>query len=472
MRGSREDITHTGEWIGDSSLKPPRADYRRLRKVFVISAIVSALAVTATFVAFQLRAERMLLDNITSQARAHVREFEAVREYVSAHGGVYVPRSAKAMPNPHLPSDSREIRAEDGKRYVLQNSPLVARRISALLADDRVSESDTQVLLRMVQERPLDPANAPDRWERESLRQLQSGAGETYSFVERGGRTRFLYAYPVVDNGTCRRCHIELPRAKVGSVFGATVVDMDVTAPMQQIRESRMSAVLVLFIIITALGTATYLIVTRLLRGLLRAQTQLVRLACTDELTGIANRRTGMERLAVELERARRSDQPLSCVLLDLDDFKRVNDTLGHSAGDTVLKAASWALARAARRYDTVSRVGGEEFLVLLPGIGADAVLEIAERVRRAISAECSALAGIKRTVTASAGVAIAAPGTDESPDQLLARADRALYRAKRKGRDRTVVSRGLGEASEHAGPDRGPVADGYLLVTEVRPSD
>jgi diguanylate cyclase (GGDEF)-like protein len=155
--------------------------------------------------------------------------------------------------------------------------------------------------------------------------------------------------------------------------------------------------------------------------------------ATVDELTGVLNRRGFAERLATEIARARRTSTPLSLVMLDLDHFKQVNDTSGHSAGDRLLSVVGGALAAATRGSDAAARLGGEEFAVLAPDTPAPVGLELAERLRDGIA---SAARGAGLPVTASAGVSTWSGEGPLDPDGLMAEADRALYAAKDAGRD------------------------------------
>ena len=157
----------------------------------------------------------------------------------------------------------------------------------------------------------------------------------------------------------------------------------------------------------------------------------LQRLASADPLTGLANRRGGGEDIAAEISRARRQNSALSCVLLDIDHFKDVNDTFGHQAGDHVLREISSLLRRTVRAYDILIRWGGEEFLVILPGVQHEQARKLAERIRTAV--EGLPLAGIGG-VTVSAGVA--ALGSDYSFEAMFEAADRRLYAAKAAGRN------------------------------------
>jgi diguanylate cyclase (GGDEF)-like protein len=167
----------------------------------------------------------------------------------------------------------------------------------------------------------------------------------------------------------------------------------------------------------------------------------LERLANSDPLTGLGNRRRFMEVLALEVERADRYGRQLSLVLLDLDRFKKVNDTWGHAAGDEVLKDAARALRSVSRELDLPARLGGEELVLLLPETDGHGARVVAERVRERIrQARHDTPDGRTFRVTASMGVASFGPDAPTA-ETLLRLADEALYAAKRGGRNRVVVA-------------------------------
>ncbi|MEZ5331694.1 MAG: sensor domain-containing diguanylate cyclase [Thermoanaerobaculia bacterium] len=173
---------------------------------------------------------------------------------------------------------------------------------------------------------------------------------------------------------------------------------------------------------------------------------RLFALASHDTVTGLSRRRIFQERLAQELVRSRRTLRPFSVALADIDDFKRVNDSWGHPAGDHVLKTISRRLARGCRRSDTVSRIGGEEFAILLPETPLEAAVGQAEKLRAAVADELVDLDGDDRVeVTISFGVFGWQP--DEAnlaaeAEEIIQHADKALYEAKRTGKNRVVVYR------------------------------
>ena len=166
-----------------------------------------------------------------------------------------------------------------------------------------------------------------------------------------------------------------------------------------------------------------------------QAEEQLVYIATHDALTGLPNRRLFHDRLALELAHARRNQHKLAVMLLDLDHFKHVNDTLGHSVGDQLLQAVGDRLISLLRKSDTVARVGDDEFMLILPGIAreyhADKVAhKILEAVRRPFVFHDHEL-----NITASIGIALYADDGEDG-DTLMKNADIAMYRAKDQGRD------------------------------------
>ncbi|GAA4764768.1 diguanylate cyclase [Stakelama sediminis] len=172
----------------------------------------------------------------------------------------------------------------------------------------------------------------------------------------------------------------------------------------------------------------------------LRLRDALRQMAMADPLTGLANRRQFDAIFTEKLLESERLQQPLSCVMVDIDHFKHVNDTFGHDAGDAVLKAVAKVLDQAVREEGQAFRYGGEEFVLLLPGLDADQALERAETIRHRVGTiQVSHDGKDLDTVTVSAGVATIP--THTSSERLVRTADAALYRAKKEGRNRVVVA-------------------------------
>ena len=174
---------------------------------------------------------------------------------------------------------------------------------------------------------------------------------------------------------------------------------------------------------------------------LLVAREALRQEATHDGLTGLLNRRAILGLLQIELERAIRESQPVSILMADLDHFKEINDRYGHLAGDAVLREAADRMKASVRRYDSVGRYGGEEFLVVLPGCNGDGALAQAERMRVSLASEPFRVASEHLPVTCSIGLAWR-PGTTRcDTDALIREADLGLYGAKEHGRNRIVCT-------------------------------
>jgi diguanylate cyclase (GGDEF)-like protein len=198
--------------------------------------------------------------------------------------------------------------------------------------------------------------------------------------------------------------------------------------------------VLILAVIILLLGCLYYFI-SQLLRKITEARQQLLKLATIDDLTKLYNRRYFFERFNQELERAKRYRRPLSCIIMDLDYFKEVNDTYGHLAGDQVLSGIAQILQNNCRQSDLAGRYGGEELILLLPETEAAGALIIAERIREMIEQHRTVDGkGAVIGVTVSMGVASlggAELGDLDVNERIVQYADDALLQAKKDGRNR-----------------------------------
>ncbi len=170
-----------------------------------------------------------------------------------------------------------------------------------------------------------------------------------------------------------------------------------------------------------------------------KAKEKLLQLATTDELTGIANRRSFMERLNNEFDRAKRYESRYSLLMIDIDYFKSINDNYGHKAGDKALQSAASVMKKSLRTSDIIGRVGGEEFSVILPETDIKAALFIAERLRSRVEDTVVIHDDEEIFITVSIGVSESQTG-DQSVDDIYIRSDSAMYNAKKNGRNRVDI--------------------------------
>jgi len=246
-------------------------------------------------------------------------------------------------------------------------------------------------------------------------------AGRTVQF----GGTRYRALLTPIPNA---------PRIKLAALRPAAAI----TASVRPYQQRVMYAAFGSFGLLVLVGLLFGGPILRTLGDFRRVASQ----AATDSLTGLANRWTFDEELALEWRRAERVGDPLGLILLDIDDFKSVNDTYGHQAGDEVLRRVGRVLAATVRQIDLAARYGGEEFGVIVPETDLDGAIELAERLRAALAAEQIELpSGDRLSVTASFGAAV--KGDLPGGEELVAAADEALYEAKRAGKNRVAPEPG-----------------------------
>lgn len=167
---------------------------------------------------------------------------------------------------------------------------------------------------------------------------------------------------------------------------------------------------------------------------------ELYKMAILDGLTGIHNKRYLLDHLEREIDRSTRHERPLALILIDVDHFKSINDTLGHLAGDLALREVAHCLRPIIRKYDLLARYGGEEFAVVLSETSREDAIAIAEKLRRAVEIHPFAFEGRPFRVTISLGVATVVRNEPLDPSELIRLADSHLYSAKRAGRNRMLA--------------------------------
>jgi two-component system cell cycle response regulator len=164
-------------------------------------------------------------------------------------------------------------------------------------------------------------------------------------------------------------------------------------------------------------------------------------LAVVDPLTGLNNRRYLESHLVSLLDQAARTGRPLSAMIVDIDHFKRVNDSFGHDCGDEVLKIFAARVKRAVRGADLMCRFGGEEFVVVMPDTKLSIARIVGERIREAVASAPFPIEQGARAIPVTVSIGVAASGLGDTPDALFKRADRALYLSKNSGRNRVTAS-------------------------------
>jgi diguanylate cyclase (GGDEF)-like protein len=403
----------------------PVSREKKIYRNFVLStSIVIALVLTGVFVDMAVRSRELMYQENLIQARALFNTILLTREWNARYGGVYVEKKAGVESNPYLVNP--DVKTVDGRVFTKRNPALMTREISESAArEGRFKFHLTSLQL-------LNPENKPDAFEREALLAFEAGEQQELSMVEKiNNHSYFRYMAPLYVEDDCLQCHGQ-QNYKRGDVRGGISISFDIEDLRQKINQSTFWIIFFGIFITIILLLLIYFFTSALIKKLAEARMQIEKIAITDDLTGLFNRRHILDRFHEEFEKVRRLKTSLSCIIADIDHFKSVNDRFGHLAGDEVLKQVAHMLKGTIRPYDIVGRYGGEEFLIVLPDTGPTDARNFAERIR----------ACVKQTelstgdLTISLGVT-AMRNEDQSLDDVIKRADEGLYRAKNAGRDR-----------------------------------
>lgn len=409
-------------------------DKQIYKRFFLTASLVIGLCVSAIFLGLSMRSAALIKDQVLSRARAHFQSIVLTRMWNANHGGVYVLKRPGMQSNPYL--ENPDLMAADGRLLTLKNPALMTREISELAGREALTTFHITSL------KPLNPGNAPDPFEAQALRSFEAGAKEAtateQSSSQSGGRSIFRYMAPLLVEPACLSCHAK-QGYQVGQVRGGISVSFDISATQQALRENDIVIFLQGGFTLALLLLTLWHFFRQMQLRLNESQAMLRRLATTDMLTNVPNRASLMGRFSEGFARQRRQSTHLGCLMIDVDHFKTVNDRFGHQKGDTVLRELAAILTESLRPYDTFGRYGGEEFLMVLDGVDAKRLAEVAERSRALIEARLGAQSGLSEPVTISLGGTLVIP-EDGSIDDVIHRADEALYLAKNQGRNRVVM--------------------------------
>ncbi len=406
--------------------------------------MVILLIILGVFIGLFINNKRIIEAELQTRARSHFNNIVLTRRWNAQHGGVYVEKRKGVVSNPYL--ENPDIQGPGGKIYTKKNPALMTREISELAALGGGYQFHITSLL------PLNPDNKPDAFEKNALQMFEQGEPEVFKKVKEGGTIFFRYMAPLYVEESCLQCHAKQGYV-LGDVRGGISVKFDIAETERKLAVNR-RLLIALFLTSTILLLGLiYFYIIKLFRKLNSALGKIQLLATTDDLTGLYNRRFFFERLETEILRSVRHGHEFSCILLDLDHFKKINDTHGHDIGDLVLLATGTLLRENCRKSDVAARYGGEEFILLLPECGEECARATAEKLRSLIEG----LSGpteetVQIKVTASFGVASYLPSTISatgSISQLVKQADRALYRAKANGRNRVEVAGAAGDPKD-----------------------
>ncbi len=386
------------------------------------------LLVGTSFVWNDLNANKEQTALAFQTARSFFNQVLVSRSWNAMHGGVYVPVTKDTQPNPYLNDPLRDIEVNKNLKLTKVNPSFMTRQIA------EVAAKRGGIQFHLTSLRPIRPENRPTPREENALKAFEKGTQEIGQIVDDASNKTFFYMAPLKTEKECLPCHAQ-HGYKEGDIRGG----LSVTLPFVP-----QTPLLVLIIGHVVIGLAGLLGIALFGTKLNEAYELIRTQAVTDDLTGIPNRRSFLERIRTEFNRSRRNKYSLSVIMIDIDHFKSYNDTYGHEPGDECLKKVALAIQKTLKRpSDFCARYGGEEFIIVLPDTTQEGAMFIAEAIRAAVKDleihhEKSSPAGI---ITISLGVATADNNSLISYEDLIRHSDKALYLAKEKGRNRVEVS-------------------------------
>ena len=394
--------------------------------------VVISLVIVAVYVGIYLKNNRLLLESVKQQAASYFDLIVRVRRWNANYGGVYAEKKPGVESNKYL----REVGIEpdketvDGILMTLKNPALMTKELS------NVPSSLNGIKFHITSLMLLNNENAPDEFELRALGSFTRGEPEYWEIERENSGSVFRYMAPLPFEQSCQQCHFKF-NYKIGDIRGGISVSIPFSGTEREMTLNRLSIIGLSLLTLVLLLGSTYIMLNNLGNKLETAQSALLEASIRDELTGLHNRRFLMSRLHEEFERARRLGTSLGFLMMDLDNFKEVNDEYGHQVGDQVLRSVAQTLAGILREYDIAGRYGGEEFAVVSVETGIDDLVRLAERIRERIESAVHCKApGIRITIS----IGVASINDSDTPETLLKRADDALYRAKNEGRNRTVL--------------------------------
>jgi len=378
---------------------------------------------------------------------------EKIRHWNARHGGVYAPLTQETPENIWLKVPEKTIQSPKGITLTKLNPAYMTRQLA-----DLMKGSDLEI--HLTSDRLINPSNKPDSWEAVALSELKNNALTEYvAIVE----DRFRYMAPMYIKESCLSCH-GVMGYKLGDFRGG----LSVSFPVDDVKEftsglfqESRTIHLVAFILLSLTGVISILALRRLVASLLKERSQreaiivertaslnneieerrksqkkLNYLAHHDELTGVKNRRWILQELNRRITESKNTNTPLAVLLLDIDFFKKVNDSYGHEIGDRVLCSFTEVIQSRLRQDDALGRYGGEEFLVLLPATEPETVQLITKRLGKAVAEQTYAYNDLLFKITTSIGVTLFYPQDSYTSEELISQADEALYQAKESGRN------------------------------------
>jgi diguanylate cyclase (GGDEF)-like protein len=409
-----------------------RKDYRVF--LFSISMII-ALFVAGIFLGLYFRNGQLIIQEIIMRGRADFNDITLNRNWEEGHSGVYAEKKIGIKPDMYL--DNPDFETMNGKFY--------SKVSSTLMTDEVVTFAplDGMLVFHVTSLFPIDPKNLADEFERDALNKFLTGKNEIFEKKDINERFYFRYMVPLYARQDCLQCHFE-QGYRLGDILGGISINYNIEDIEDKLQQNTYMIMLLCILTIVLLVGLVYVLALKLMKRLSNAYKKIEDMAIHDPLTVLYNRRYMNYRLHEEVNRAQRYGHYIACIMIDIDHFKKMNDTYGHKSGDDILIAIATTIKKNCRVEDIIVRYGGEEFIIISPETRAEGAVILASRIREMVEKlEVKTAEGDVMRITASLGVAEIKYKEKEKPDneeEIIELADRALYIAKANGRNRVEV--------------------------------
>jgi diguanylate cyclase (GGDEF)-like protein len=409
----------------------------RLRHYVLMLTLFWSLAIGILLGWSLYESQRDMRQIALAQARTHFNRDLAFRSWVASNGGIYVPQTENLLPNPYLKEVAeRDVTTPSGKELTLINPDYMIREVNR--AHPELHGAPTRVSSL----NPTRLTNVPDEWEQKALKAFIRGETEVVEFTEFNGNPFLRLMRPLRAEESCQKCH-KNQASESHDIQGG----MQIVFPLDTLQAISHREAITISIghgIIWLLGMLGIRSGHQRLRegiSIRRKAEDIIRhQAHHDILTNLPNRRLFLELLHQSLAQSKRHNHLGAVLFLDLDNFKPVNDSLGHAIGDELLLEVAERLNKSIREEDTAARLGGDEFVVLLVELDDDREQAIhqaeivAEKIRVTLSLPYN-IQGNDIEITPSIGISIF-PKDGDNMDAILKQADTAMYHAKAAGRN------------------------------------
>ena len=398
---------------------------------------------------YQVISEKILFQ----QASTLFNNIVTMRKWSSDHGAIYVKAHEGIEPNPYL--HDNHTYTKENELLIKINPAWMTRQLS------EISNKNENFYFKITSLNPINPSNTPDKFEKTALQDLNKNIDKKFYTNIENNKYNLMGSLKVEPS--CLSCHTE-QNYKVGDIIGGLRVSVPIDNYIEniEISNSKTNALyfitfftsIVFIIIITFTISSIYareLNIRKLNKTLEKkvhkrtkelrdANKRLTEISTIDYLTNIPNRRYFFESGSKYFYLAKREESDLSIICIDIDHFKKINDTYGHNIGDEILKLIASTINTYVRKSDILARIGGEEFTILVNNMNEEKAFVFAEKIRTHIEKLTYENNNIKIKVTISLGIS-QMKKDDNKLDSIILRADKALYTAKELNRNNTVIN-------------------------------